>query len=134
MKPLLHSKSSVKKYGGSLEDYMPIHDFMDSTKSAMADVRHRAVLHSAFGIFIVEKVFGTHFKNSQGKDVSVRDVAEDHIIEDLGFIPSLENYMQNMQLQPWMSGTMRNQRNKSYKKLARDPAKNNTLEEVMDNV
>lgn len=134
MKPLLHSKSSVKKYGGSLEDYMPIHDFMDSTKSAMADVRHRAVLHSAFGIFIVEKVFGTHFKNSQGKDVSVRDVAEDHIIEDLGFIPSLENYMQNMQLQPWMSGTMRNQRNKSYKKLARDPNKNNTLEEVMDNV
>lgn len=134
MKPLLHSKSSVKKYGGSIEDYMPIHDFMDSTKSAMADVRHRAVLHSAFGIFIVEKVFGTHFKNSQGKDVSVRDVAEDHIIEDLGFIPSLENYMQNMQLQPWMSGTMRNQRNKSYKKLARDPAKNNTLEEVMDNV
>lgn len=134
MKPLLHSKSSVKKYGGSLEDYMPIHDFMDSTKSAMADVRHRAVLHSAFGIFIVEKVFGTHFRNSQGKDVSVRDVAEDHIIEDLGFIPSLENYMQNMQLQPWMSGTMRNQRNKSYKKLARDPNKNNTLEEVMDNV
>lgn len=117
MKPLIHAKSSVKKYGGAIEDYLPIHDFMDSTKSAMADSRHRAVLHSAFGIFIVEKVFGVYFKNAQGKDVSVRDVAEDHIIEDLGFIPTMEQYLGNMQVQPWMTGTQRSRRKVSYEKL-----------------
>ena len=130
MKPLIHSKSSVRKYGGVIEDYLPIHDFMDSTKSSCPDVRHRAILHSAFGCYLVDKVFGTYFKNSQGKDVSVRDVAEDHIIEDLGFIPTMENYLKNMQIQPWMSGTMRNRRKSSYAKLNRDPSKNDTIDEV----
>lgn len=133
MKPLIHSKSSVKKYGGAIEDYLPIHDFMDSTKAAMPDIRHRAILHSAFGIFLVEKVFGVYFKNSQGKDVSTRDIAEDHIIEDLGFIPTMEQYLNNMQMQNWMSGTMRSQRKRSYAKLKRDPNKNNTIDEVMEN-
>jgi hypothetical protein len=130
MKPLIHAKSSVRKYGGVVEDYLPIHDFMDSTKSVMADVRHRAILHSAFGIYLAEKVFGVYIKNTQGKDVSVRDVAEDHVIEDLGFIPSMENYLKNMQIQPWMSGTQRNRRKVSYDKLGRDPNKSNTIEEV----
>lgn len=130
MKSLIHAKSSVRKYGGAVEDYLPIHEFIDSTKIAMADVRHRAILHSAFGIFLAEKVFGTYFKNAQGKDVSVRDVAEDHVIEDLGFIPSMENYLKNMTVQPWMSGTMRSRRKNTYQKLNRDPNKSNTIEEV----
>lgn len=130
MKSLIHAKSSVRKYGGAVEDYLPIHEFIDSTKIAMADVRHRAILHSAFGIFLAEKVFGTYFKNAQGKDVSVRDVAEDHVIEDLGFIPSMENYLKNMTVQPWMSGTMCSRRKNTYQKLNRDPNKSNTIEEV----
>jgi hypothetical protein len=130
MKPLIHAKSSVRKYGGVVEDYIEIHNFMDSTKSVMPDVRHRAILHSAFGIYLAEQVFGVYFKNAQGKDVSVRDVAEDHVIEDLGFIPSMENYLKNMDIQPWMSGTMRNQRKRSYETLNRDPNKSNTIEEV----
>jgi hypothetical protein len=36
---------------------------------------------------------------------SPRDVAEDHIIQDLGFIPTPEQYLKNMTAQPWMSGT-----------------------------
>lgn len=131
MKPLIHAKSSVKKYGGKIEDYLAIHDFMDSTKSSVPDVRHRAILHSSFGIFLVEKVFGVYFKNSDNKDVSVRDIAEDHVIEDLGFIPTMEHYLKNMTIQGWMSGTMRNRRKKTYEKLKRDPNKSNTIEEVM---
>lgn len=105
MKPFLHSKIHVKKYGGVPEDYADIDDFIDSTKQAVPDVRHRAVLHSAFGCFLVEKVFGRTRINSAGKEYSPRDVAEDHIQQDLGFIPTLENYLNNMQIQPWMSGT-----------------------------
>ncbi|MGZ4850514.1 MAG: DUF6915 family protein [Candidatus Bathyarchaeia archaeon] len=104
MKPLIHAQSSAAKHGGTPEDYLPIHDYMDSTKSACADVRHRAVFHSAFGIFIVEKVFGTYITNSIGKKVSVRDIAEQHVQEDLGFIPSLEHWVKGMTIEPWMMG------------------------------
>lgn len=107
MKPLIHAKSSAKKWGGIPEDYMPIHDFMDSSKAALPDVRHRAILHSSFGIYIVEKVFGTHFKNSDGKDVSTRDIAEQHVLEDLKFIPTLDKWFATMQIEDWMTGKPR---------------------------
>ena len=113
MKPLLHANVSVKTHGGNVDDYLPIHNFIDSSKAAHADIRHRAILHSAFGCFIVEKVFGTYIVNSAGKKVSVRDIAEEHIIQDLGFLPTLEKYLNNMQIQKWMSGTEKRQ---SFKK------------------
>jgi hypothetical protein len=105
MKPFLHSRIHVKKYGGVPADYADIDDFIDSTKAAVPDVRHRAVLHSAFGCFLVEKIFGRTRYNSDGKEYSPRDVAEDHIQQDLGFIPTMEMYLNNMAIQPWMSGT-----------------------------
>ena len=104
MKPYIHAKSSAKRYGGVPEDYLEIHDFMDSTKSALADVRHRAILHSSFGVFIVEKVFGTNIINSQGKEVSVRAIAEDHVMEDMGSIPSVDRWFKNMPIEDWMMG------------------------------
>lgn len=107
MKPLIHSKNSAKKHGGKWEDYIEIHNFMDSSKSAYAGMQHRAIFHSSFGIFIVEKTFGITVKNSSGKLVSVRDLAEDHVIEDLGFIPSLDNWLSNIEHQDWMLGGRR---------------------------
>ena len=107
MKPFIHARSSAAKFGGKPEDYLPIHDFMDSSKSALADVRHRAVFHSAFGIFIVEKVFGVTITNSAGRAVSTRDVAEQHVMEDLGTIPTLESWLRNMRIEPWMSGAVK---------------------------
>ena len=85
MKPYSHAVNSVKRYGGKVEDYLPIHDWFDSTKSAFADTRHRAILHNTFGIYIAEQVFGHTLTNSEGKTVHVRNVAEDHVIEDCGF-------------------------------------------------
>lgn len=107
MKPHIHAKNSVKKYGGKPEDYMPIHDAIDSSKSSHASVKHRAVLHSAFGIYLIERIFGATLVNSDGKTVSVRDVAEDHVIEDLGKIPSLDEWLGAMTIQPWMGGPSR---------------------------
>lgn len=101
-KPLTHAKSSARRYGGKWEDYEAIHSFMDSSKAHLADNRHRCVLHSSFGIFITEKVFGVSITNSDGKEVSVRSIAEDHVVEDLGVIPTLQDYLENMTLQPWM--------------------------------
>ena len=103
MKPLVHAQVSVKRYGGVVEDYIPIHDFFDSSKAAFADVRHRAILHNSFGIYLAERIFGTYITNAQGKKVSVRDIAEDHVAEDMGGrIPSLQDWLQHMEIQPWM--------------------------------
>jgi hypothetical protein len=104
MKPLIHAKISVKKYGGKVEDYIPLHDFFDSSKAAYPNMKHRAILHNAFGIFILERVFGTYITNSDGKMVSVRDIGEDHVMDDLGFIPTVENWLENLPLEGWMSG------------------------------
>jgi hypothetical protein len=36
--------------------------------------------------------------------VSVRDIGEDHVMDDLGFIPTVENWLENLPLEGWMSG------------------------------
>lgn len=105
MKPYLHGRIHAKKYGGSPSDYADIDDFIDSSKIAFPDVRHRAILHSSFGCYLVEQMFGRERVNSAGMSYSPRDVAEDHIIQDLGFIPTPETYLSHMALKPWMSGT-----------------------------
>jgi hypothetical protein len=102
MKPFLHAKSSAQKFGGFATDYLDIHDFMDNTKCTLSDVRHRAILHNAFGCFIVEKVFGTIRTNSDKKHYSPRDIAEQHIIEDLGTIPTVEKWLSNLPIEEWM--------------------------------
>lgn len=102
MKPLYHAQASVRKHGGKVEDYMPLHDFFDSSKQCLADVRHRAILHSSFGIFLLEKVFGTYITNSDGKKICVRDIGEEHVIQDLGTIPSMEKWLRNLPIEDWM--------------------------------
>jgi hypothetical protein len=104
MKPYLHGLVSVKHFGGVPEDYQEIHDFIDSSKAAMPDMRHRAILHSAFGIYIVEKVFGINITNADGKLVSVRDIAERHVIDDMGRIPTIQDYLDGMPFYNWLGG------------------------------
>ena len=110
MKPILHAKGSVRRWGGEIQDYLPIHDFIDSSKAVMPDMRHRALLHSAFGIYIVEKVFGHILVNSDGKEVSTRDIAEKHVIEDMGTIPTAESYLKHLPMMSWLGGPVRNRK------------------------
>ena len=56
-----HAESSAKQYGGNAEDYLEIHEMMDSSKSAHADNRHRVIFHSAFGAYLIQKMFGMDF-------------------------------------------------------------------------
>lgn len=102
MKPFLHAKISARKFGGKYEDYMELHNWMDSTKAHLPDARHRMVLHNSWGIFIGEQIFGAVMQNSKGKDVSVRSVLEQHVLDDLGHIPTLKDCMDGMDLEPWM--------------------------------
>jgi hypothetical protein len=103
-KAWVHAQSSAKRWGGTPDDYIAIHERIDSTKSAHAEVTHRCVFHSAFGIYVIEEIFGRFVTNSDGKQVFVRDIAEQHVLEDLGFIPSLSDWLKEMPAQPWMAG------------------------------
>lgn len=105
MKPFLHGKVSVRKWGGKEEDYQKIHDWFDQTKGHFPDMRHRAILHSSFGIFLCEQVFGINITNSDGKTVSVRDIAEQHVIDDMGRIPTIQDYLNDMPFYSWLGGT-----------------------------
>lgn len=102
-----HSKSSAKKWGGDPHDYYPIHSFIDSSKEIIGDVRHRSLYHHTAGVFLCEKIFGTVITTSNGVQVPVRLVAERHILEDLGWIPSPADYIKGMPIAPWMSGAQR---------------------------
>lgn len=107
MKPYLHAKVSVSKWGGKPEDYLKIHDWFDQTKSAHPDMRHRAILHNSMGCYIAEQVFGHNITNSDGKLVSVRDIAEQHIIDDMGTIPTISDYLNGMPMYDWLGGKKR---------------------------
>jgi hypothetical protein len=96
LKPYLHSKVSVGKWGGAPEDYLSIHDFIDSSKAFVPDMRHRIFLHSSWGVFLCERIFGTFITNQDGKKVQVRDVAEQHIIDDMGCIPTPQDYLDGL--------------------------------------
>lgn len=121
MKPHLHARSSAKKFGGEPADYLDIHNYMDSSKAHVPDVRHRALFHSSFGCYLVEQQFGVTRKNSAGREYSTRDVAEQHILEDLGFIPTVQDYLKHMELQQWMGGpTKRNVDMQAFAKINKD--------------
>ncbi len=116
MKPFHHSKQDVKLFGGKKEDYYDIHEFIDSSYHVLPDIRHRALLHNQFGLMMVERLFGQCRVNSDGREYSPRAVAENHILADLGRIPTVEQYFNNLTVQPWMSGSLKKRRVVSFNK------------------
>lgn len=107
-KPHIHAQSSVRKYGGKEEDYLPIHQHMDSTKGCIADNRHRVLTHNSWYISAngpLELIFGVVIINSEGRKISVRDIGEQHILEDFGgrFIPTPQDWLEQLPMQPWMN-------------------------------
>jgi hypothetical protein len=98
MHPHHHALSSAKKHGGKPDDYEFIHAWFDATKVFMGDARHRALRHHAAGIFWCEQEFGSVIRNSDGKDIPTRLIAEQHVTEDMGFIPTVEWWLSRMTL------------------------------------
>lgn len=106
--PKEHARSSVKKWGGSENDYLPIHDWFDATKAWIGHSKHRLFRHHSEGIFECEKVFGKSIINSDGKEVFVRYIGEQHVREDCnGKIPSAKEWIENLNDAPeWMRKTL----------------------------
>ena len=100
--PHYHAVSSAKLFGGAAEDYLPIHSWFDATKESFPDFRHRALRHHAEGIFEAERVFGITIINSGGKQVPVRYIGEQHVMEDCGKIPTVAEWLSRIKPEPWM--------------------------------
>lgn len=130
--PYHHALSSVKQYGGIVEDYQAIHDWFDKSKAQRADPLHRALRHHSEGIFTCEEVFGNTITLStcarcgrteerhvwvsgavllppsecvsfKPKVIPTRWIGEQHVREDLGFIPTANQWLDGIPMQPWMT-------------------------------
>jgi len=108
--PILHSKSSAKKFGGKWEDYIHIHQWFDDTKGWIPHSYHRIMRHHSEGIFECEQKFGTHFTNSDGKVVYTRYLGEQHVKEDCyNYIPTAREWVDAIQAKEkpvWMMRTL----------------------------
>lgn len=112
---------------------MAIHEWFDQSKAHHGDFRHRALRHHAEGIFLMETIFGPTLKlsickhcghaecrpaplgtsgcDAEGceckrhckKTVPTRWVGEQHVTEDLGFIPAATEWLSAIKAEPWMA-------------------------------
>lgn len=104
--PHIHAESTAKRYGGDWTEYLPIHEFMDSHKSAFPDQRGRALTHSSWFVqTILPRVFGSTITNSNGRVLSVIQIGLDHIAEDYAgkFIPTAQDWLQEIEYKDWMN-------------------------------
>lgn len=99
-----HAVPSAKRFGGEPEEYLKYHDFLDGSKAHMADFRHRALRHHSEGIFMLEALFGSTIMLSTGRVLPVRFVGEQHVLEDLGRIPTVQDWLGKIRPEGWMIG------------------------------
>jgi hypothetical protein len=121
--PMVHSRSSVKRWGGKVEDYMAIHKLLDSPKATMNNNTSRMLTHNTwFAYEVIPLIFGYNIINSDGKSVDVVDIAMLHIAEDFRhkFIPTPQDYLQHMQVQPWMNNGVKPIGNEASEQVAKD--------------
>ncbi len=97
-----HAQSSVRKFGGSVEDFLPIHNWFDATKEMMGDFRHRALRHHTTGVRECVEKFGPILTLSTGRQIPTQLVAEQHLIEDFGYLPTLQDWLNTIVPQKWM--------------------------------
>ena len=118
---MIHSLSSVKRWGGKVEDYLQIHILLDSPKETMNNNTSRALTHNTwFCYHIIPRVFGYNITNSDGKSVDTVDIAMLHVAEDfrMKFVPTPQDYLKHIKIQPWMHNGVKNIDNQESKENA----------------
>lgn len=100
---LYHAYSSSKAFGGVPEDYLDIHNFFDQGRKHLFDTRHRMFLHHTLGIELCEQMFGSYITNSDGRKVPVQHIAKQHILEDIGCVPTPQDWAELIQKKRWIA-------------------------------
>jgi hypothetical protein len=93
--------TQIRRHAGS---YLAIHRWFDESKAFFPDFRHRALRHHAEGIFLAERISGVTVRNSDGAEVAVRYLGEQHVKEDLGRIPTVQDWLTRIRPESWMYG------------------------------
>jgi hypothetical protein len=101
MTPWHHALSSAKKYKGEPEDYIELHNWFDETKALTGDWTHRALRHHAQGVQLAIERFGHVIGPNK---TPTKLVAEQHIMEDCGRIPTAQDWLKPLahHPEPWM--------------------------------
>jgi len=98
-----HSVSSVNAFGGAAEDYHALHKWMDRGRAGTDKLLHRMLAHHTQGIADAIERFGETITNSQGRQVPTSLLARQHVLEDLGFVPTLDDYLELLHCPRWAS-------------------------------
>lgn len=109
--PLHHAISSSRKWGGYPELYLPIHEWFDEPKGWIPDFRQRAIRHHSEGIAEAVERFAPVRVDTTSPDgvrlVPVRWIAEQHVLEDLGSIPTAADWLRELPMRSWMQRSRR---------------------------
>jgi hypothetical protein len=69
----------------SWKDHFSLHDWLDSSKFAFADARHRSLLHNPAGVALSAKIF---------KDLkNAKTIAKQHITEDMSQVYEIKDWL-----------------------------------------
>lgn len=120
--PEIHAKSSVKRWGGKVEDYLAIHELLDSPKETMNNNTSRMLTHNVWFCYkIIPKIFGYNITNSDGRSVDTIDIAMLHVAEDfrMKFVPTVQDYLKHLDVQPWMNNGVKDIENQEATDLAK---------------
>lgn len=98
-----HSVSSANAFGGTPEDYHELHAWMDRGRDQTDRLLHRMLSHHAQGVADGVRLFGPTWTISTGRQVPTSLILGGHIREDLGFLPTLEHYLELLHCPRWAS-------------------------------
>ena len=94
MKPSVHAQIHAHTWGGTFEEYLDLNERFDQSKMIFASMTHRMMYHSDWGIDFVTKLFGEKFVvQSTGTVLDTKTLCEAHVVEDVGFVPSVEEWL-----------------------------------------
>lgn len=88
---------SVRYFGGQPEDYMKLHQFMDTCEGLVPGAE--GITHSTFGLGLAELALGWVVGT---REVPTRTVAEKHILAQFGSIPTAQDWLSSIPVRPWM--------------------------------
>lgn len=91
MRPFHHARASAARSGRDWRDDLEVHEFLDSSKAAFADLRHRMIFHSVdLGAELASRAFPAR--------TDVRDIVRRHVIEDVGDPRTLADWLAHCSL------------------------------------
>lgn len=99
---VMHARLSAKIYGGTYEEYMPLHEALNQVRDVWSDQTSQCILHNIWGVALLVRKFGPTMTLSTGKVLSTRLVLESHVVQDLGHIPTVAEAMADIKVRSWM--------------------------------